>query len=62
MQHILRTISDKVFKDIAYYIFINPEYDGCQRELMSMIYRVLDKERGSSPIATSKMGVCVNDS
>ena len=35
----------KIFKDKAYEIAINPKYDGCQRGLSSMVYKVFDKEK-----------------
>ena len=57
MQHIViltkRTISDKVLKDRAYEIVINPKYDGYERGLASMVYKVFDKKIGS--------GVSVNE-
>ena len=31
------TVSDKVLKDRAYEIALNPKYDGCQRGLVSMV-------------------------
>ena len=33
-----RTISDKILKDRAYEISMNPKYDGYQRRLVSMVY------------------------
>ena len=39
-----RTEADKVLKDKAYDIASNPEYDGYQRGLASMIYRFFDKK------------------
>ena len=57
MQHIViltkRTISDKILKDRAYEIVINPKYDGYERGLASMVYKVFDKKIGS--------GVSVNE-
>ena len=41
---IKRTQSDKVLKDKAFKIANNPEYDGCQRGLPSMVYKVFDKK------------------
>ena len=39
-----RTESDKVLRDKAYDIASNPEYDGYQRGLMSMVYKFFDKK------------------
>ena len=41
-----RTISDKILKDRAYEIARNHKYDGYQRALASMIYKVFNKETG----------------
>ena len=41
-----RTISDKILKDRAYEIAINPKYDSYQRVLASMVYKFFDKETG----------------
>ena len=38
-----RTKSDKVLRDTAYNIASNPEYDGYQRGLASMVYNFFDK-------------------
>ena len=45
-----RTKSDKVLRDKAYNIASNPEYDGYQRGLASMIYKFLDKKSMGSGI------------
>ena len=39
-----RTKSDKVLRDKAYDIASNPEYDGYQRGLASMVYKSFDKK------------------
>ena len=39
-----RTKSDKVLRDKAYDIAYDPEYDGYQRGLASMVYKVFDKK------------------
>ena len=44
-----RTTSDKILKDGAYEIAINPKYEG----LTSIVYKCFDKEAGSG--ATSKV-------
>ena len=41
------TISDKILKDILYEIARNRNYDEYQRALASMVYKFLDKKRGS---------------
>ena len=35
----------KIFKDKDYEIAINPKYDGCQRGLSSVVYKVFDKKK-----------------
>ena len=45
-----RTKSDKVLKDKAYDIASNPEYDGYQRGLASMVYKFFDKKYMGSGI------------
>ena len=39
-----RTQSDKVLKDKAFKIVIDPKYDGYQRGLTSMVYKFFDKK------------------
>ena len=39
-----RTKADKVLKDKTYNIASNPEYDGYQRGLASMVYKFFDKK------------------
>ena len=46
-----RTFSDKVLRDNAFNIAKNPKYDGCQRGLASMVYKVFDKKSSGSGIA-----------
>ena len=38
-----RTISNKMLKDRAYEVAINPKYDGYQRGLASMVYKFFVK-------------------
>ena len=45
-----RTKSDKVLRDKAYDIASNPEYDGYQRGLASMVYKFFDKKSMGSRI------------
>ena len=42
-----RTVSDKILKNRAFEIAINPKYDGYQRGLASMMYKFFDKKTGS---------------
>ena len=39
-----RTASDKVLGDKVFNIAKNPKYDGYQRELASMVYKIFDKK------------------
>ena len=48
-----RTKSDKVLRDKAYNIASNPEYDGYQRGLASMVYKFFDKKFMGSGTAES---------
>ena len=48
-----RTEADKVLRDKAYDIASNPEYDGYQRGLASMVYKFFDKKSTGSGIATA---------
>ena len=45
-----RTQSDKVLKDKAYEIANNPEYDGYEIGLASMVYKLFDKKSKGSGI------------
>ena len=42
-----RTASDKVLRDKAFNIAKNPNYDGCQRGLASMVDKFFDKKSAS---------------
>ena len=42
-----RTTSDKVLRDKAFNIAKNPKYDGYQRGLTSIVYKVFDKDSAS---------------
>ena len=48
-----RTEADKVLRNKAYDIASNPEYDGYQRGLASMVYKFVDKKSTESGIATA---------
>ena len=39
-----RTASDKILRDKAFNIAKNPEYDGHQRGVASMVYKFFDKK------------------
>ena len=39
-----RTVSDRILKDRAFEIAINPKYDGYQRGLAFMVYNFSDKK------------------
>ena len=39
-----RTSSDKLLCNKAFNIAKNPKYDGCQRDLASMVYKFFDKK------------------
>ena len=49
-----RTQSDKVVKDKAFKIASDPNYDGYQRGLASMVYNFFDKKSKGSGIATNE--------
>ena len=51
-----RTKSDKVLRDKAYDIASNPEYDGYQRGLVSMVYKFFDKKAMAEPSVKHVMG------
>ena len=42
-----RIVSDKVLRNKAFNIAKNPKYDGYQRRLASMVYKVFDKKTAS---------------
>ena len=45
-----RTESDKVLRDKAFKNASNPKYDGYQRGLASVVYKILDKKSTDSGI------------
>ena len=45
-----RTESDKVLRDKAFKIARDPKYNGCQRGLVSMVYKFFDKKSKGSGI------------
>ena len=46
-----RTQSDKVLRDKAFKIATNPKYDGYQRGLASMVYKIFDKKSSGCGVA-----------
>ena len=55
-----RTQSDKVLKDKAFRIASDPNYDGYQRGLASMVYKLFDKKSSGSGIE-NKYLLCAID-
>ena len=51
-----RTKSDKVLRDKAYDIASNPEYDGYQGGLASMVYKFFDKKSTAKPSSLKRIG------
>ena len=51
-----RTEADKVLRDKAYDISSNPEYDGYQRGLASMVYKFFDKKSTAERSSLEHMG------
>ena len=51
-----RTEADKVLKDKAYNIASNPEYDGYERGLASMVYKFFDKKSTAEPSSLERVG------
>ena len=49
-----RTKSDKVLRDKAYDTASNPEYDGYQRGLASMVYKFFDKKSTAEPSSVER--------
>ena len=47
-----KAASDKVLSDNAFNIAKNPKYDGCQRGLVSMVYKSFDKKSKGSGAVT----------
>ena len=52
---IKRTEADKVLRDKAYDIASNPEYDGYQRGLASMVYKFFDKKSTAEPSSLERV-------
>ena len=56
-----KTVLDKVLKDRVYEIALNPQYDAYQRGFANIVNKVFDEKVGSEVIATSKVGLNVNE-
>ena len=57
-----RTASDEVLRNKAFNIAKNPEYNGCQRGLASMVYKFFNKKSASlSDKSVSGSGVANNE-
>ena len=56
-----RTKSDKVLRDNVYDIASNPEYDGYQRGLASMVYKFFDKKSMGSGIARDSSSILADE-
>ena len=56
-----RTEADKVSRDKAYDIASNPEHDGYQRGLASMVYKFFDKKSTAEPSSLERMGSGVKE-
>ena len=50
-----RTASDKVLRDKAFNIANDPKYDGYQKGLASMVYKLFDKKSAGSGGANNKI-------
>ena len=46
----IRTASDKVWRDKAFNIAKNPKYDGYQRGVASMVYKLFDEKSEGSGV------------
>ena len=56
-----RTASDKILRDEAFDIAKNPQYDGYQRELASMVYKFFDKKSQGSGAANNNENIPLAD-
>ena len=56
-----RTEADKVLRDKAYDIASNPEYDGYQRGLASMVYKFFEKKSMGSGIAKDNSSILADE-
>ena len=57
-----KTASDKILLDKAFNIAENPEYDGCQRGLASMVYKFFDQKiSGSAATLANKSAIKIEN-
>ena len=56
-----RTKSDKVLRNKAYNIASNPEYDGYQRDLASMVYKFFYKKSMGSGMAKCSSSILADE-
>ena len=56
-----RTKSDNVLRDKAYNIAINPEYDGYQRGLASMVHKFFDKKSMGSGFVKDSFSILADE-
>ena len=56
-----RTKSDKFLRDKAYNIASNPEYDGYQRGLVSMVYKLFDKKSMGSGFVKDSSSILADE-
>ena len=56
-----RTEADKVLRDKAYDIASNPEYDGYQRGLASMVYKFFDKKSAGGGFKKSSSSILADE-
>ena len=56
-----RTKSDKFLRDEAYDVASNPEYDGYQRGLASMVYKFFDKKSMGSGIVKGSSSILADE-
>ena len=51
-----KTILGKILKNRTYEIAINPKYDGYQKVLASMVYKILHKKTGAGANVNEVLG------
>ena len=56
-----RTFSDKILRDKAFNTANNPNYDGYQRGLPSMVYKFFDKKSEGTGIINNKENIQLGD-
>ena len=56
-----RTAADKVLRDKAFKIASDQKYDGYQRGLASMVYKLFDKKSQGSGLASNNENIQLAD-